>query len=1111
MKTNQRRARAARVWTGVVVAGLGAALPGWAWAQDGTPAGTGGEAKAESKPEARLTAGLLGGMPLRSIGPALYSGRISDFAVTPGKPWEYYVAVSCGNVWKTTNGGATFAPVFEGYGSYSIGVVTQDPNNPHVVWVGTGENNSQRSVGWGDGVYVSRDAGKSFTHAGLKESEHIGSIVVDPRDSNVVYVAAQGPLWRSGGDRGLYKTTDGGATWARVLHVSEETGINEVHMDPRNPDVLYASAYQRRRHVWTLINGGPESAIYKSTDAGATWRKVDKGLPGVDKGRIGLAVSPANPDIVYAIVEAADGEGGIFRSRDRGESWEKRSSYMTTSPQYYNELVADPKNPDRFYTMDTFMHVTDDGGATMVRVPIPDVHVDFHALWINPDNTDHLLAGTDGGMYETFDRANWRFFTNLPVTQFYKVAVDNSKPFYYVYGGTQDNNTLGGPSRTIDRIGIASEAWFVTVGGDGFEPAIDPDDPNIVYSQWQYGGLVRYDRRTMETVDIKPRERAGEAPFVWNWDSALLISPHHGRRLYYGSRVVHRSDDRGDTWRTISPDLTRGIDRNQLQVMGVVQKPDAVAKHMSTSIYGNIVSMSESPLVEGLLYVGTDDGLVQVTEDGGGSWRRVETFPGVPDMTYVSDLEASRHDPDRVYATFNNHKMGDFAPYVLRSDDRGRTWRSVTGDLPAGHTVWALAEDHETADLLFVGTEFGVFASVDAGERWLKLAGVPTQAVRDVEIQRRESDLVIATFGRGFYILDDYSPLRTLREDLLAKDAVLFAPRPALSYIETSRLGGTTGRGFLGGTHYSAKNPPFGAVFTYYLKDKVTTRRERRKEAEKQEGWVYPTIDALREEDREREPQVLLVVKDGAGEIIRRIEVSREKGLQRASWNLRYAASTPVSLAPRGLNPWDVEMDGTLVPPGRYAAYLARVVDGEEAALTEPVAVVVVDADLSPLTAREKARDDKFDFERKLASLQRAVEGAGRVTDEVQNRLAHLEKGARATPGLDGSVLRDLESLRRRVAEVRAALRGDPTLARRAEPETPSISERVSNAMYSLLFSTQAPTTTQREQYAIAGEEFERVLATLRTLVETDLAGLEKRMEAAGTPWTPGRLPEWKR
>ena len=541
------------------------------------------KAKEETKPEAAekaLSASDFEGLRLREIGPAIASGRVGDLAVDPTDPKRYFVAVASGGVWLTTNAGTTWEPVFDGEGSYSIGCVTLDPNDPLVVWVGTGENNSQRSVGYGDGVYKSVDGGRTWKHMGLETSEHIGKIVVDPNDSDTVYVASQGPLWSAGGERGLYKTTDGGETWNLVLEISEHTGVSDLVLDPRDSQVLYASAYQRRRRVWTLINGGPESGLHKSTDGGETWTELTNGLPSGDIGRIGLAISPADPDVLYAIVEAAGEEGGFYRSRDRGGNWEKRSPYVSLSPQYYQEIYADPHDVNRVYSMDVWMMVTEDGGATFQQVGEAYKHVDNHALWIDPADTDHLLAGCDGGMYETFDRgATWDFKANLPVTQFYKVAVDNAEPFYNVYGGTQDNFTLGGPSRTINQNGITNREWIVTLGGDGFQTRVDPEDPNIIYSQAQYGVLVRFDKRSGEQLDIQPQAAPGEDALRWNWDSPLIISPHHPHRLYFAAQRLFRSDDRGNRWTAVSDDLTRQLDRNRLEVMNEVWSVDGVAKN----------------------------------------------------------------------------------------------------------------------------------------------------------------------------------------------------------------------------------------------------------------------------------------------------------------------------------------------------------------------------------------------------------------------------------------------------------------------------------------------------------------------------------------------------
>jgi photosystem II stability/assembly factor-like uncharacterized protein len=1074
----------------------------------------------ESDEKSLMSAKTFKGLELRNIGPAINSGRVSDFAVTPGKRHRYFVAAASGGVWKTDNAGTTWTPVFDDQGSYSIGCLAMDPSNPNVVWVGTGENNSQRSVSFGDGVYKTLDGGQTWTNMGLKESEHIGMIAVDPRDSEVVYVAAQGPLWRSGGDRGLYKTTDGGATWERILHISDDTGANEVHLDPRDPDVVYVTTYQRRRHVWTLINGGPESGIYKSTDGGNSWRKLGKGLPGVDVkkgtftvdfGRIGLAISPANPDVIYAIVEAQRDEGGVFRSTDRGESWEKRSDYMSRSAQYYNELTADPQDVDTVYSMDTFLHVSVDGGKTFTKVGEKHKHVDNHAMWIDPDDTDYLLVGCDGGVYESFDRGStWLFRENLPITQFYRVSVDTSSPFYYIYGGTQDNNTIGGPSRTLNRSGISSEDWFITIGGDGYETVIDPTNPNILYSQSQYGNLARYDRASGEAVDIQPQEAPGEDAHRWNWDSPLIISPHSPARLYYACQRVFRSDDRGDSWTAISGDLSRQLHRDELPVMGRIWGMDAVSKNKSTSDYGNIVSLSESPLVEGLLYVGTDDGLIQVTEDGGNNWRKIDRVKGVPERAYVSRIEASLHDADTVYATFANYKQGDFNPYIAVSRDRGRIWSSISGDLPAREVVHSLMQDHEDPKLLFAGTEFGLFFTTDEGEHWVRLkGGLPTIQVRDIDIQRRENDLALGTFGRGFYVLDDYTPLRQVSEQSLGQDAVLFPVRDALLYVEKRSRHGSRGHGF-----FTADNPPYGALVTYHLKDKLQTRQEQRIGAEKKARKAeskppLPSMAELREEDEEIEPQIVLTVRDAAGEVVRRITGPRDKGIHRISWDLRYPATTPTQLEEEtDLAPWEEPDRGRLVAPGNFSVSLGKLVDGELVQLAEAQQFEVIALDLATLAAEDRAAATRF--QAKTAELLRAVSGTVKAASEAEDRIAHIRKALLATPDADTALLAESQRLDTELNNILVALRGDPTKSARNVFQPPSISTRIEQIAGDQWYTTQAPSMTHRQAYEWATDAFTTELQRLRTLF-TDLEALEAQLEGAGGPWTPGRLPEWER
>ena len=1040
------------------------------------------EKKDGEPPKLELESKTFSALKARSIGPGLSSGRVSDIAVDPNRHSTYFVAAASGGVWKTTNNGTTYQPIFDGEGSYSIGCVTIDPQNSQVVWVGTGENNSQRSVSFGDGVYKSVDGGKSWQNMGLEESEHIGMIAIDSTDSDVVYVAAQGPLWRAGGHRGLYRTSDGGKSWKRVLDLGLDTGVNEVHLDPRDPEVVYASSYQRRRRVWTMINGGPESGLHKSTDGGRTWRKIEKGLPGGDKGKIGLDISPADPDTLYALVEASEGKTGLFRSTDRGESWNKQSGISSSAPMYYHELVCDPYEVDRVYILDTFLQVTEDGGVTFQRIQGRHAHVDNHALWIDPTDTTHLIVGCDGGIYESWDLgSNWQFKPNLPLTQFYRVSVDNSEPFFMVYGGTQDNATLGGPSRTTRR-SISNEDFFVTVGGDGFETQVDPTDPNIVYSQWQYGGLVRHDRLSGENVDIKPHPVPGDPPHVFNWDAPLLISPHSHTRLYFGGRRLYRSEDRGNSWTAVSGDLSRGIDRDTLEVFGKVQPVNAIAKHASTSIYGNTVALSESPLVEGLLYVGTDDGLVHVSEDGGSSWRKVDAFPGVPHMTYVSCLTASRHDANTVYAAFDNHKNGDFAPYLLKSTDRGQSFRPIVGDLGKREIAYSLVEDHVRPDLLFLGTEFGAFYTVDAGVTWLKISGLPTIAVRDIDIQRRENDLAFATFGRGFYILDDYSPLQVVTGEMLDSDAHIFPVKDALFYVPSGR-----GRGSLGASHWTAENPPFGAVFTVHLKEEVKNGPKLDKEA------TEPEFDKLREKARTRAARVILIIRDESGTVVRRLSGSTKKGISRMSWDLRYGGNGG---------------RGPFVLPGTYTVSLSKEIEGEVTELAGPESFTVKPLALG--TFQPADRREIREFHGRVARLFLAAQGAQRALSETRTQLASIEDAVFDTPNADPALAQRAHELIVRLKDIDEELNGDPLPGQFADPSLPGIRGQIrySAASWGM---TAPPTETQRNAYDYAAASFGRVLDQLRTLIDQDLRALKTDLDAAGVPWTPGRLPKWER
>lgn len=1058
-------------------------------------------------------------LSFRNVGPAVTSGRVIDIAVNPKNKREWYIAAAAGGVFKTKNAGVTFEPIFDNAGAYSIGCLALDKNNSNILWIGTGENNNQRAVGYGDGVYKSEDGGKSFKNAGLQKSEHIGMIAVDPNNSDVVYVAAYGPVWSAGGERGIYKTSDGGKTWKQILNVSENTGFNEIHIDPSQPNTLYACAHQRRRHEWTYISGGPESAVYKSTDGGNTWNKLTNGLPSGDVGRITLAISPVNNEVVYAMCEGRENKG-FYKSTDRGASWEKQSG-KATDGNYYQEIIADPKTFDRVYLMDTWATVTNDGGKTFSGLGEKNKHVDNHAMWIDPDNTKHYLMGCDGGLYESYDAAaTWHYKPNLPITQFYRVTVDNSKPFYYIYGGTQDNNTLGGPSRTSSASGILNSDWFVTVGGDGFQSRVDPKDPNIIYSEWQYGGLVRFDKKSGEKVDIKPMEKEGEPAYRWNWDAPLIISNFDNKRIYFAANKLFRSDDRGNSWSVISPDLSRGIDRNKLPVMGKVWSMDAVAKNASTSIFGNITALTESPKNENLIYAGTDDGLISMTDNGGKSWNKIDNIAGVPQISagsnkmqpLVNALLASMHDENVVYAVINNHRQGDFKPYLMKSSNKGKTWTNIGSTLPQNGAVYAIAEDHINSNLIFCGTEFGFYFSLDAGNSWTELtSGLPQSiCIKDIAIQREENDLVLASFGRGFFILDDYSPLQNIKAEDLKKTAHIFPVKDGLVFNESTPYG-HKGKSFQGASFYTAPNPPVGATITYFIRDDFKSLKELRKESEKEkqknnQAVYYPNSDSLRLEDLEETAYILATITDEKGEEVKKIKLDAKKGLKRFTWDGRYEVTSPVNfIEPDTENPYYEADQGVPAVPGKYFVQLIKIYDGKTETLTDKVAFNIKTLNQSslPLPDQQKA----LAFNKELAEFRRVASGTAVYFGHLHERAKYIKAGITKGSANALSLLEDMKKFDKKAQVLQLKMHGDNSLAKREFEVLPGFIDALETIVYYSWSQSAGATGTHEEKLKRLKNDFKGIyseVVELKNIVEA----AEQKAEGLKMPATLGRLPK---
>ena len=1050
--------------------------------------------KKTKKNDENPIASALKNFKFRSVGPAFMSGRIADIAIDETNENVWYVAVGSGGVWKTENAGTTWNPIADNMPFYSTGCITIDPSNNSSIWLGTGENVGGRHVGIGHGIYHSSDAGKSWKNMGLKNSEHISKIIVHPNNSNVIWVAAQGPLWSSGGDRGLFKSVDGGKTWENKLEINEWTGVTDLVINPENPNILYLASWQRHRNVAALMDGGPGTALYKSVDGGENWKKINNGLPGSNMGKIGLAISPMKPNVLYAAIELDRREGAVYKSVDSGGSWKKMSETVSggTGPHYYQELVASPHVFDKIYLMNVRVLVSENGGKDFYTMRERKKHSDNHSLTFKANDPNYMLIGTDGGVYESFDNSkSWKFVGNLPLTQFYKLAVDDAEPFYNIYGGTQDNNTQGGPSRTFKNNGISNADWYVVLGGDGHQPATEPGNPDIIYAQSQEGFIHRIDMTNREVVNIRPQEDIDEPYERFNWDAPILVSHHNPQKIYFGSQRVWVSENRGDSWNAISGDLTKNEERFSLPIMGGMQSFDNAWDVYAMSTYNTITSLSESALDENILYVGTDDGIIQHTKDGGRNWTKltVDKLPNTPKSAFVNDIKADLHDKNIAYVVLDNHKFGDYKPYLFMTEDGGKNWKSITKGLPEGTLLWRIVQDHVDPNLLFLGTEYGVYISLNKGKSWDKFsAGLPTISVRDLAIQKRENDLVLATFGRSFYVLDDYSALRDLDSELMKKDGYIFKPRKALQYNQI--YGGTSSDG---GQTYYAKNPEYGANIKFYVKDAPKSLKQKRKKTEK-ENMSFVGWDALDNEMSEQKNQSILVIKNKNGDVVSKISNPLKKGITNVNWSLSSSIPTTVKSGSKSRYSNGVY---TQAKEGKYDLFLYTRINGVVSEVAGPVELEV--EKIRRGTLQNPLSDQHDSYYKKLAEaftkvelLEHKIEKASDRVDTYQSVLMRLKNDISKSSKLVFDLVEMKNKLERKIG-------GSESKKEVGEKDNLTIYDRLWSARGGWYPNSYGPTALHMRSYDIAKKMLDRLEPEISDYFsKVDEVG--KILEEAGAP-----------
>jgi photosystem II stability/assembly factor-like uncharacterized protein len=1132
-KEMSRGLRAAGMCAGAVI--VGAVMAGTAFAQQGGA----GSGNATNSAGAAAT-DRLKNLDFREIGPAIMGGRVDDVAVVESNPNIVYVGPATGGIWKTTNNGTTWEPLFDKESNPSVGDIAIAPSDPSVIWVGTGEPNNRQSSSWGDGIYKSTDAGKTWKNVGLAATKHIGRVVIHPHNPDVVYAAALGHLWGPNPERGVYKTTDGGKTWTQVLKVNDDTGVSDLAMDPDSPDTLYAAAYERRRTAFGFNGGGPDGGIYKTTDGGVTWKKLTKGLPyenGGDVGRIGLDIYRKDPNVVYAVVQHE--KGGTFRSDDKGETW-KRMGDTNPRPSYYSQIRIDPNNDLRIWELGASMYFSEDGGKTFTTRRVSKIHGDFHALWIDPANSNHIIAGCDGGINWSWDNGKtWEFVNTVAIGQFYEVSLDKQKP-YQICGGLQDNGSWCGPSATTARDGITNDDWTLMPGGDGFYAAIDPVEPWIVYTESQDGHISRRDAKSAQQREIMPEAKAGEEHYRFQWNSPMAISNFDHKTIYYGGNYLFKSTDRGDSWVRLGGDLTTGVDRNKLKIFGKVPDKSTLSRHDGVEHYPTITTISESPLTANVLWVGTDDGNLQVTRDGGKTWTNVAgKVPGVPKGTYVTRVVASKYHEGNAFVTFDGHRNDDYNVYIFATSDYGESWKAIRNGIPdSAGTVHVVREHPRNANLLFAGTEFGLWVSWDGGANWTALKNnFPVVPVDDIEIQAEQNDLVLATHGRSIWIFDDVTPIEKWDASVAASELTFFPPRTATEFDIRTR------EWFSGHKRFVGKNPPYGAILNYYLKEamppekpktegdekekatekavaqaaeQTAQKTEEKKQAAKediQEKEKKPAAtgaaekkpeEAAKNEAAGKEGKVKITVSDKDGKVIRELDGPGKAGVNRTNWDLRMnspAVPTPEQLEAAAAG-FDFGPRGPLVAAGTYTIKIKA--GSKEATQT----VVVEDDPRDPMSSEDRAaRRDAID----------QLYAMAKTGDKDRKTIMGIKTGLKAArdqwkkdadkpdaPKIPADIQKAAEELQKKVDAVADKYNRDQEGLGNAGPPFEWKPEPLPQQVQSLLRDLDgfwaAPGGQQKDKIAELKPLVEQASAEVKKINEEDLPALNKKMNDAGIP-----------